>query len=107
MPLHDARSDVIKVHRPVGVKYAEAEAEWQGLHNEQRAISRAIEKATSAFFQEFGRYPVWDMLVVEIVCVTGRVHATVFESVEDNRSLAARRADARAWNETERRREEA
>lgn len=73
MPVLHSRHDHVKVYRPSGALYA------NGRAMELRA---AMDKAWYNFVAEFGRMPVQERTVAEVIGVTAAWDVTVFELPE-------------------------
>lgn len=88
MPRRKGRSDVIKISRPRGARYAVGEWSYRGDGlkdgSAQAAFNTALVKAVLAFKDEFGERPNDEVTVIEGVISHGRASVTVFEFPSDD-----------------------
>jgi hypothetical protein len=89
MPTIDGRYTHVKVYRPPGTLYVEAEERrvLLGTHKDSGQIMRivtamAVSNAYVSFYGEFGRDPVSERTAIEVTVTTTRVIATLYELPE-------------------------
>lgn len=79
MPVLKSRYENVKVWRPDGTLYAEGKCEFSANHWIFAASNDAMQKAFTAFYDEFNRSPEPGQIVIEVCVGLSCVIATLYE----------------------------